>query len=1130
MTPLKDQVSVARRFQRSIRIDTDLHDAQALEGFVCPRSSADVLATMARHVSENGHTAFTWTGPYGTGKSSLAVALASALNGNANRRAQSQRLIGEAVTADLWTALPPKTKGWRILPVVACRGAPAEVFGAALEGGGYVEKQANRRWTDDKVLETLGRIAAHEPRNHGGLVVIVDEMGKLLEGAAHDGHDIFLLQRLAEAASRSERRLLFVGILHQAFDEYAQRLARDVRDEWAKVQGRFVDLVVNTAGDEQLDLLSRAIEARNAPKAFPHALAVAELVRHGRPGASRGLPHVLQRCWPLHPTVACLLGPLSRRRFGQNQRSLFGFLNSAEPFGFQDFLANAGPHDLYMPDRLWDYLRVNLEPAILASPDGHRWSMGVESVERCEAIGGEALHVSLLKTIALLDLFRERSGLVANEQLLALSAPANTPKTKLSGALKQLVAWSFVIYRKHADTYSIFAGSDFDIEDAVAKALPREAAIDLRDLRHIAGLQPILAKRHYHHTGAIRWFDFDLVPLTEIAQSAADARLAGASGRFLLAMPTQGETRPKAKRLCAEVAGKLAPNIVIGLSEHAWHVTELARELVAMNKIYTERPELRGDSVAKREVVARIGDVRGRLEHELQRMCEVAEWYRAGHEPTPCGAAELNILASEIVDSQFPNAPRISNELLNRDQPSSNAVKAQKDLLRRMADGEGKPRFGIEGYPAEGGLCDSILIPSRLYRADRKGVWRFHQPDATDDPSNLAPLWEAGLDLLRGRRNTNVTLEELFALWRQPPYGVKAGLLPVLAVALFLTHRDTLAIYREGVFQSRLTSVEIEQLTSNASLVQFRWLQLTGPTRQILVGLADVVKQFDACGTDVELQPIDVARGLIAVHESLNPWAKRTLRLSPRAQAVSALFRQAADPNKFLFDDIPALLGADGGKASTSAQVKAAVERVREGVQELLDAYPLMLSALEVRMLADLEVSPKRTGKALADLRDRANNIVGLSGDYRLNAFVSRLATFTGDVGDMEGIASLALNKPARDWVDADVDQAKIEIADLAQKFLRAETFARVQGRPNKRHAMAVIVPIQGKPTPYLSEFAVHESDGKDVAALIERVEEALNTADDSRRNVILAALAELSARYMGAPAHRAKQKKRVAG
>ena len=47
---LAERVNVTRRFQRAVRIDLDLDDPGALEGFICPPSSAAVLKTMARHV------------------------------------------------------------------------------------------------------------------------------------------------------------------------------------------------------------------------------------------------------------------------------------------------------------------------------------------------------------------------------------------------------------------------------------------------------------------------------------------------------------------------------------------------------------------------------------------------------------------------------------------------------------------------------------------------------------------------------------------------------------------------------------------------------------------------------------------------------------------------------------------------------------------------------------------------------------------------------------------------------------------------------------------------------------------------------------------------------------------------
>jgi len=1108
---LQERVHVARRFQRSIRIDSDLGDPLALEGFVCPRSSAEVLLTMARHVRDTRHTAFTWTGPYGSGKSSLALALSALLNGDESLRRETARRVGPTAAETLWEALPPKARGWRILPIVGRRADAAVLIGEALVTQHFVSARSVRRWTDEQVIATLSKVAAARPRTEGGLVVFLDELGKLLEAAAQDGGDIYLLQQLAETASRSNGRLIVIGVLHQSFDEYAQRLARELRDEWAKVQGRFVDLVVNITGDEQLDLISRAIETDGRTPRVPSVATVASVVRANRT-TPQDIVRTLQKCWPLHPIVACLVGPISRRRFGQNQRSLFGFLNSAEPFGFQDFLRNASSGELYTPDRLWDYLRANLESAILASPDGHRWSMAVEAVERCCGVGASDHHVTLLKTIALIDLFRERSGLAATPDLLDAVGSGRAARD-VSKALLDLEAWSFILFRKHLGAYAVYAGSDFDIEGALSDALDNLVEIDFRELRALAGLQPILAKRHYHETGALRWFDVDLVPVADVAEVASGPLPeGGAIGRFLLAIPTAGERAVKARQLCQAAAGEAEGDVVIGLSGQAWQVVQLAREFLAMSKIQEERPELVGDAVARREVLARIADLRTGLEASLQKVFDTAEWFRGADPGKRYGLAELNTLASVIAGRQYSEAPRLPNELLNRAEPSSNAVAAQKALLKRMVAGEGESRLGIEGYPAEGGLFDSILLKSGLYCEGPDRGWHFSAPDPRADHCRLRPAWEVAIDLVSHSAERTVSMSILYARWQAPPFGIKAGLLPVLGMAFLLAQRPRLAYYRDGVFQARFTDLDVDYLVNDSSSIQIRWMDLSDIPRHLLSGLASVVRSIGGASCLLHLEPIEVARGLVAIYESLKAWTKRTGRLSSNALAVRDLFKRASDPNRFLFDDIPGLIAsAVPGKAAT----ETALARVRAGLEELVEAYDEMLGRLREMMLAELQV-PNNSPQALSDLRARAANILQLSGDFRLNALIGRLAHFTGSAADMEGVASLMVSKPPRDWVDADIDQAGLELAEMAQRFLRAEAFARVKGRRDKRQAMAVFVGIDGRPTPVSGEFDITDSERAAVDDLVGRVETALMAADRARRSVILAALAEISAKYLG--------------
>lgn len=1116
---LVDQVTIARRFQKSIRIDTDLGDKNALDGFICPQSSADILMSMARHVSETGQGAFTWTGPYGSGKSSLAIALSALLNGNQELQQEAAKVFGRKLTNAMWKALPTGSKGWRILPVVGRRENPVEVLGEALKEAGYVIRRPKGGWTEEHVVSGLMEVATSKPKTHGGLILFVDEMGKFLEAAAQDGSDVYIFQQLAEAASRSNGRFLFVGVLHQAFDEYAHRLSHELRDEWAKIQGRFVDLPVNTIGEEQIDLISRAIECNKvASRSRDQSKAVAKIARKDRSQDADRLADMLKNCWPLHPVVACLLGPISRRRFGQNQRSIFGFLNSAEPHGFQDYLRSANEEDLYTPSKLWDYLRANLEPSILASPDGHRWALAAEALERCEALGGDGFLVDLLKTIAVVDLFKERSGLVPSFGLIQTCFP-NVSAKDLKAALERLDKWSLTIFKKFQDAHAIFAGSDFNIDQAVGVALDEIDELDFDALKSLAGLQPILAKRHYHETGAMRWFDVNITPAKDVMDVAARFKPKnGVIGEFLLVVPTEGEEEEYVKTLCRDAA-KLSDqwDIVAGYSPRAWSVVMLARELLALDKVNNDHPELAGDPVARREVTARLADLQAQLETELTKSLDKAEWCRKHHSTKHYRQSDLNSLASDLAEKRYDQCPKLHNELLNRQKPSSSAIAGQNALLRHMITREGEPRLGIDGYPAEGGLYASLLEATGLY-SEAKDGWRFVAPsDNEADTYRLFPAWNAAIQYIKKNKKRSVAVSELYALWAEQPYGIKDGLMPVLSVTFILTQRENLAIYREGIFRARFDDVDVEYMAKDAETIQLRWMDLNKISRRMLSDMADVVRDLDEKNELKHLQPIDVARGLVAIYEKLPNWTKRTMRLSARAIQVRDIFKRARDPNKFLFDDIPALVNSKKADISDKDDIRNIVSIVKEGLQELVQAYPLMVHRQRDMLLAELQV-PNLSRQSLLELRERAENVKELAGDFRLDAFVGRLAQFEGDDEGFEGIASLAANKPPRDWVDPDMDRASIELADMAQKFLRAETFTRIKGRPEKRHAMAVLVGVEGRPAPLLEEFDVIDSDREAIDELIDRVSEALDTADNKSRSIILAALAELSARYMQAP------------
>src|SRR3546814_571403 len=155
---------------------------------------------------------------------------------------------------------------------------------------------------------------------------------------------------------------------------------------------------------------------------------------------------------------------------------------------------------------------------------------------------------------------------------------------------------------------------------------------------------------------------------------------------------------------------------------------------------------------------------------------------------------------------------------------------------------------------------------------------------------------------------------------------------------------------------------------------------------------------------------------------------------------------KANAPHKGLFVDRASLLSASDGKSYVNA--------LRAPLLELTGAYGKMLDEVEKKMLDALDANRGN----LAALQERAKSVSGISGDLQLDGFATRLANFDGSRASLEGILSLAAERPPRDWVDRHIDTAILELAKLARRFREAEAFVTVTGRKAHSEAIAVVI------------------------------------------------------------------------
>ena len=100
MPALGDAISVSGRFARSANLERDLARPEPLDGYVLTARGLDVVERIAT-TAATGPAGGAWslTGPYGSGKSSLALLLDAAFGGRSQLQRSALRIVDDASDA-----------------------------------------------------------------------------------------------------------------------------------------------------------------------------------------------------------------------------------------------------------------------------------------------------------------------------------------------------------------------------------------------------------------------------------------------------------------------------------------------------------------------------------------------------------------------------------------------------------------------------------------------------------------------------------------------------------------------------------------------------------------------------------------------------------------------------------------------------------------------------------------------------------------------------------------------------------------------------------------------------------------------------------------------------------------------
>lgn len=1069
-------VSVDPYFVRAININ-DIDRLDDLPRLRVTPKIVRALTQIVGSMSSSRDRAWAVVGPYGVGKSIFGLLLAGLLS---EKRASNwvHEALESLRDADTYLGQQLETLTQsKPSVVVLLQGAPLPFGSSLLERLVDVNESLGSALFDptDLNLVRQGRSLAIDPgkvarlvqraaRNahkagYAGLVVVVDEFGRFLDQATNRSvrENLAFIQEMAELTARTKRgHMHLLVLLHQSFDDYAIGIGSQERIEWGKIQGRFRQIALLEDPENLYELIARCIRiqpegsdlARNLMSAAWELVADTMPFKRS-PGEWRTrLPNM----FPLHPlTVYCL--PRLSSHLGQNERTIFSFLLSDEPHSLGAFIRRAGSGKeptLLGPDWLCDYFLLNQANSLFPIRLRRRLAQLVSALE--QVAGSDELSSKIVKTIGVLELLqspdvRPTEGVIA----AALDVRGEDQWDRFRLAMRALVEQRVLVERRYAGEFRLLGGSDFDFTEAIAELTNRWRLSDV-DFAGVLDAQvqlpPLIARRHSFETGTVRVVSRRFIDVSQLEnEDPVEEDWRSINGRADIAIGYVVCSTPAEVALAERWARRRhPPDRILVVPREPLKIKELLLQARALHEI-SAREEVSGDSVTREEAELHLGYLRSLLHMRLQPLLdpgsENARWFWRSRERSFSAGRDVQAWVSRICDRMFNRSPKIANELVNRRKLSTASVFAVKKIIAGLLDSQGLARLGLRGNGPEVSIFHAVFERTGWYRRDGSR-YRLGPPLPR---CRLKPAWLVIHRFLEstttGRRRLSDLLSELSAA----PYGIRAGLSPLLVWGALIERQSECCLYERGTYAPSWSAELYDRFVRRPEEFEVRCVSGSA-LHGALAALSEAFPNRTCRKCEPTVRMNDFLQHLFGWYRELPDFTKRTGELSVETKEFKRAISTATDPLELVFEQIPRALGLGSlSPTSSSEYLENYVGRFRGTIEELSQAYSALLDRL-VRKCAALLGSPANVAAVQAKLASLCGSLSDEMTDATSKAFLLRASASSEPAGTwVESVATVLLGQPPHVWTDQAAQDFEERLAIVVERIRQTEKaqFVRAQ-------------------------------------------------------------------------------------
>jgi ribosomal protein S15P/S13E len=887
-----------------------------------PTPNARQVVSQIVNDFKKGIRSFNIVGTYGTGKSSFLLAFEQSVNG-------SKRYFEPNFLAN---------SKFDFVKIIGSYTSIVEQFAEAFE------VRTNKNQQENILSEIFNRYHSVGKENKV-LFILIDEFGKFLEYASKHNpeKELYFVQQLAEFCNNPKHNIVLITTVHQSLESYAYSLSKTQQQEWTKVKGRFREITFNEPVEQLLFLASEYVaenfETKTSKSEIEKCLKLTIETKAFNFNKDF-LKQIASKLYPLDILSANIL-TLSLQRYGQNERSLFSFLESSDHTGLSKFNKQESP--FYNLSNVYDYLNFNFYSFLTSryNPDFAGWVSIRSSIEKAErALFGVPINDCLkaVKTIGLLNIFAASgSTLDFNflSQYLETACGVENPILVIENLEKR----DIIRYRAHSERYILFEGTDLDIHNALIDAGNRITEVgDITTLLNkYFSFSPVFAKLYSFERGSPRYFQFRITEYP-ISDETPVGEIDGFVNLVFNSKLKETDIQHKSKQ--QEEA------VIYCFFKNSDEIKNLLFEIEKIQKVILENEK---DKVAIRELESINSSQVRLLNHyiidSIYSGSKDVKWFFNGEEKKIANKKDFNKLLSQVCSIVYNATPVYKNELVNKHKISSSIHTAKKNYFEALANNWDKDNLGFEDdkFPPEKTIYLSLLKENGLTPIRENSI----DVISIDENSTFNYLWNASVDFLERAKSEQLKVAELAEIISKRPFKLKQGFIDFWIPTFLFLKRDDFAVFNEEGYIPHLSQENLGLISKYPDKYLIKTFDIEG----VKLDIFNSYRIFLNIATENKFDNnsfIETIKPFIVFYRQLPDYAKNTKRLSPAALKIRQAITTSKDPEETFFEAFPTALGTNlATLQKDKTKLQNYTTNLQEAVRELRTAYDGLLNRFE---------------------------------------------------------------------------------------------------------------------------------------------------------------------------------------